>query len=142
MRNKISASFIVVAVALVLVASIAVSASASPEEPASVSSRTYYLETLTDTYKRVWRPSGNNTIAPINGYITIRVTEPSRFTHTDIRMLDRNGNVIWEEFGAIPNNSVRTFYCGPNVYYVEARIGAINVLGLPYRHGQSKTWSS
>ncbi len=40
---------------------------------------------------------------------------------TDIRMLDRNGNVVWEEWGAVAGLGNRTFWCGKNVCKIQAR---------------------
>ena len=40
---------------------------------------------------------------------------------TDIRMLDRNGNVVWSENGAVAGQGNRTFWCGSNVYKIQAR---------------------
>ena len=40
----------------------------------------------------------------------------------DIRMLDKNGKVVWQESEAIPGSKVyRTFWCGPNVYKLQAK---------------------
>lgn len=49
--------------------------------------------------------------------------------HNDVRMKDANGNVIWEEYGAIDTNGSRIFYCGADVYTIEVRIGAKNIVG-------------
>ena len=39
---------------------------------------------------------------------------------TNIRMLDSSGNQIWVEYGAIPGLGSRTFWCGSDVYKIQA----------------------
>lgn len=40
---------------------------------------------------------------------------------THIRMLDKNGNVLWSENDAIACNDSRIFWCGSDVYTIQAR---------------------
>lgn len=40
---------------------------------------------------------------------------------SDVRMLDRNGRVVWEGRGALAGADNRVFWCGPNVYTVQIR---------------------
>lgn len=40
---------------------------------------------------------------------------------TDIRMLGKNGNVVWEESGAVAGLGSRVFWCGSDVYKIQAR---------------------
>ena len=40
---------------------------------------------------------------------------------TDIRMLNKSGNVIWQESGAVAGLGERVFWCGSNVYTIQAR---------------------
>lgn len=60
-----------------------------------------------------------------NVYINCRNTAflPNSWTvsPTDIRMLGRNGNVVWEESGAVAGLGNRTFWCGSDVYTIQAR---------------------
>ncbi len=42
----------------------------------------------------------------------------------DVRMPDRNGNVVWSENGAIPGLGERTFWCGSDVYTIKIRTQA------------------
>ncbi len=43
----------------------------------------------------------------------------------DIRLLDKNGNAVWSQNGAVPGNNVeRTFWCGSDVYKVQMRTQA------------------
>jgi|GEM_PF-1432062 len=39
----------------------------------------------------------------------------------DVRMIDKNGKVVWEEYGAIAWNGSRNFWCGSNVAKVQVR---------------------
>ena len=47
-----------------------------------------------------------------------------RVLPTDIRMLDKNGNVVWSENGAVPGQGSRTFWCGSNIYTIQAKTQA------------------
>ena len=47
--------------------------------------------------------------------ITIAMYNNSWGVTNDIRMLDRNGNVVGEERAAVGADGVRTFWCGPDV---------------------------
>lgn len=49
--------------------------------------------------------------------------------HLDVRMLDRYGNVVWEEYGAIDAGGSRTFTVGSNVVAVQARVASKNIFG-------------
>lgn len=40
----------------------------------------------------------------------------------DIRMLGKNGNVIWEETKACPGYGTRIFRCGPDVYKIQIKV--------------------
>ena len=51
------------------------------------------------------------------------------------------GNTVWEEFGAIDYSSSRQFWCGNNVYRLQARVGAVNILGdSPFKTAQCDVW--
>lgn len=65
----------------------------------------------------------------------------SSHTHADIRMKDKYGNVIWEEYGAVDYGSSRTFSLGSNVYSVEARIAGKDILGDLVPVSASINWS-
>lgn len=94
--------------------------------------------TLTSTYQDIWVATGNT---GINSHIWVRVYNTSSLHHTDIRMLDANGNTVWEEFGAIDYSSSRQFWCGSNVYRLQARVGAVNILGdSPFKTAQCDVW--
>ncbi len=43
------------------------------------------------------------------------------YGRNDIRMLDKNGRVIWQESGAIAFNGNRTFWCGSNVATIQIK---------------------
>lgn len=94
--------------------------------------------TLNSTYQDIWVATGNT---GINSHIWARVYNTSSLHHTDIRMLDANGNTVWEEFGAIDYSSSRQFWCGSNVYRLQARVGAVNILGdSPFKTAQCDVW--
>ena len=72
------------------------------------------------SWTRVYPAPSNSLTNPINGQVRITASNNGN-THTDIRMLDKNGNVVWSECCAVDCNQIRTFYCGSNVYSIEAR---------------------
>ena len=39
----------------------------------------------------------------------------------DVRMLDKSGNVVWYESGAVPGQGSRIFWCGSDVYTIQIR---------------------
>ena len=43
---------------------------------------------------------------------------------SDVRMLGKNGNVVWTENGAVPCQGDRTFWCGYDVYTIQIRTQA------------------
>lgn len=75
---------------------------------------------ISDSWERVWPPATNNLTNPINGQVHIE-TYNYGSTHVDIRMCGASGNVVWSECCAIDCNESRTFYCGSDVYYIEAK---------------------
>lgn len=40
----------------------------------------------------------------------------------DIRMLGKNGNVVWSEAKACPGYGTRQFWCGSDVYTIQIRV--------------------
>ncbi|MDO4987135.1 MAG: hypothetical protein Q4E46_02370 [Candidatus Saccharibacteria bacterium] len=40
----------------------------------------------------------------------------------DVKMLDRYGNQVWQENGAISNSGSRTFWCGSDVSQIQVRV--------------------
>ena len=50
---------------------------------------------------------------------------------TDIRMLDKNGNILWQESGAIPGQGSRIFLCWNDCYSIQLKtqkgVGAVTV---------------
>ncbi|WP_413854683.1 hypothetical protein [Candidatus Ruminimicrobium bovinum] len=40
----------------------------------------------------------------------------------DIRMLGKNGNVVWSETKACPGYGTREFWCGSDVYKIQIRV--------------------
>lgn len=82
---------------------------------------------LTGSYKTVYRKNSNATY-----YVWLDVTNTRKDQHTDVRMLDKNMNVIWEEYGAVDYSTKRQFVCGPDVCYIQARVGAKFISGELY----------
>lgn len=64
-----------------------------------------------------------------NKSVTITCYNNSTYHHNDVRMKDSSGNIVWEEYGAIDYSGQRTFQCGGNVYSIEVRVGAKNIIG-------------
>lgn len=56
-----------------------------------------------------------------NTNVKILVTNGAVPATTSIRMLGKNGNVVWEEYKAISWSSSRVFWCGSDVYTIQAR---------------------
>lgn len=61
-----------------------------------------------------------------NVYISCKNTIISggKVVPTDIQMLGKSGNVIWEESGAIPGQGSRIFICGNDVYKIRLKTQA------------------
>lgn len=43
-------------------------------------------------------------------------------SRADIRMLGKDGNVVWEEAKACPGKGSRVFWCGSDVYTIQIRV--------------------
>ena len=70
--------------------------------------------TVYDTYVTIFSVPTNG--AGTNKNIKTSFQNISVYHHNDIRMLDKNGNIVWKEYGAVDYNATRTFWCGSNVY--------------------------
>jgi hypothetical protein len=57
----------------------------------------------------------------INRNIGIRVFNHCTSQVNDIRMLGRNGQIVWQENNTIGNAGQRIFWCGPDVYTIQLR---------------------
>lgn len=70
------------------------------------------------------------TIAECSTGINRNITVSSLVTGTDgigaispdIRMLGKNGNVVWSESKSCPGLGTREYYCGSDVYKVQIRV--------------------
>lgn len=51
----------------------------------------------------------------------VHVYAMTNAAYVSIRMLDRNGNVVWSETNSVPGNQSRNFWCGSNVYKIQAK---------------------
>lgn len=61
--------------------------------------------------------------------ITIDMYNNSWGVTNDVRMLDRDGDVVWEEMGAIEADGVRTFWCGPDVRKIQVKVRRTSIFG-------------
>ncbi len=75
---------------------------------------------VNDNWTRVYPAETNTLSGPINGYVKLS-TKNEWYTHLDVRFIGKNGNVIWSECNAIDIYGTRTFYCGSDVYSIEAK---------------------
>lgn len=61
--------------------------------------------------------------------ITIDMYNNSWGVTNDVRMLDRDGDVVWEEMAAIEADGVRTFWCGPDVRKLQVKVRRTSIFG-------------
>lgn len=80
---------------------------------------------LDDVYRQLY----TNRATGINANVEVQTYNIFGAHQTDIQMADANGNVVWEEAGAISPGGARTFWCGPEVVTIRARISCSNPLG-------------
>jgi len=52
----------------------------------------------------------------------------------DIRMLGRNGNVVWSENSSTPGLSTRVYNCGSDVYTIQIRVSNGSGTARAYRY--------
>lgn len=81
---------------------------------------TEYVTMVKAAWTRVYPAPSNTTTKPINGWVRIEA-QNSGATHLDIRMMGKNGNEIWSECCAVDYNEIRSFWCGEDVYSIEAK---------------------
>jgi hypothetical protein len=81
--------------------------------------------TVHNAYVTMYSPGGG-----INRNVTLSFNNSHFAHHNDVRMLGQNGNVIWEEYGAVGYNGTREFWCGSDVYAIQTRVALANVLGI------------
>ena len=95
----------------------------TPVEEEEIEEATYYNGTVINT---TWKTvavasSGFNCNVYIECMNTAFLPDTWTVSPTDIRMLGSNGNVVWEESGAVPGLGNRTFWCGSDVYTIQAK---------------------
>ena len=56
-----------------------------------------------------------------NAEIVILVINNTDISANDIKLLDKNGNWLWEEQPAIPREGIRSFELGPDVYEIQIK---------------------
>ena len=98
-----------------------VSTSANP------AARSIYLGPI--ELDEVYRQLYTNRATGINASVEVQTYNIFGAHQTDIQMADANGNIVWEEIGAISPGGARTFQCGPDVVTIRARISCSNPLG-------------
>lgn len=84
MKNKKCKLFTLILAIVVIFSTIAIPAFAATNKPLNSEYSTIYTNT-----------SGKER------YVWVEVFNQDELHHTDIRMLDKNKNVVWEEYGAI-----------------------------------------
>lgn len=62
-----------------------------------------------------------------------------RIAKNHVRMLDKNGNILWEESGAIKGSAQRIFKCGSDVYTIQIRTEAGKGLAYAYETTKAPT---
>ncbi len=116
-RSRVIFLFIIAAIVIVSVGLFSRTAHAASTNISFVNS----------SWRRIYPAETNSLSSPINGQVKISIFNYGD-THLDVRMCDRYGNEVWSECCAIDKNMSRTFNCGSNVYYIEAKShwGGIN----------------
>ena len=101
----------------------AADADTSVKDEISVQSATYKSGTVINTsWKTIATSSpGFNCNVYIKCMNTTFLPNSWTVSPTDIRMLGKNGKVIWSESSAVPGQGNRTFWCGSDVYTILAR---------------------
>jgi len=107
-----SAAIIVVVLSLLLVSTIAVAAASFPYNSLR------RLNTTT-SYQTICSESTSSRTG-INRNVFIQNNNTS-VARSDVRMLGKNGNVVWEGRGALAIAEGRVFWCGSGVYTVQIR---------------------
>ena len=129
MRNTLKKSMLLIcAVVMLISSSVPCMAATVTEENQTYSTRSRIIFDgsgsnklqLSTSYKTIAHVDTSSS-SGMNARIVIIVPNNTEFCPNDIRMLDRNDNVVWEEFGAIDYTGIRSFDCGSNVYTVQIK---------------------
>ena len=126
MRKIFKTSMLLVLAVVMLFSSAMTCMAATPRAPITHSSGIVFVGTgsdkltITPTYKTIAYVDPARSTG-FGAEIVILVVENTAISANDIRMLDRYGNEIWEEEGAISNAGIRSFECGTDVYTVQIK---------------------
>ena len=93
-------------------------------EDVAVSARSNQFYSGINVYSNTWTTIANSTTGlNCNVYVKSMNTtlDGLRVVGTNIRMLGRNGNVLWSESEAVPGQGSRVFWCGSNIYKIQAQ---------------------
>lgn len=82
--------------------------------------------TLDSVYKQLYTDRQNG----INANVQVQTYNIWGGHQIDIQMEDLNGNIVWEKIGAIGPGGAATFWCGPNVATIRAKLSHSSPLGL------------
>ena len=143
-----STKIMLMALVMALCSTGAVYASSNPtsiiNEEVSTYSNSYPYPSMgralvtTTSWKKI---AESNTGFGCNVYIKCSNTATSGFgvVPSDIRMLGKNNNIVWEESGAIPGQGSRIFICGKDVYEIQIRTQAGQGTAYAYETTASPT---
>ena len=126
MKSKFHALIICALLAVALTATSAIPTRAATANTQNPSVTRGYTETkiILEHYSNLYLGYG-----PINSYLWVEAFNINKYHAIDVRMLDKNGNVLWEKHAAIGPGATERFWCGPDVYVVQGRTVATNILG-------------
>lgn len=97
---------------------------------------TTYTKVVLDQYSNLYMGYG-----PINANVWVEPFNINSHHQIDVRMVDKNGDVIWEEIGAMKAGSPRKFWCGPDVYLIQGRTSSADLFGnLTARISYCNVW--
>lgn len=140
MGSKIRKAIIGVFTVLAMIAGVGMAAPtvSMAAEPSDVSTYGYTdTRTVLDQYSNLYAGYG-----PINAYVWVEPFNINSHHQIDVRMVNKNGDVIWEEIGAIKAGSPRRFWCGSDVYILQGRTSSADWLGnLTERISYCNVWT-
>lgn len=139
MKSKFNALIICALLVTILTATSTIPAHAKTTDAQEPLTTRGYTETRTilEHYSNLYMGYG-----PINSYLWVEAFNINVYHAIDVRMLDKNGNVLWEKHAAIGPGATERFWCGPDVYVVQGRTVATNILGnLSNRISYCNVWT-
>ena len=113
MKKTSLKTIVMIAIMVIAVLAMTVTAYAADNYKGTITTSTSWKTLATST-------SGfNRNVTVFNSSATLDGLGPIR---ADIRMLGRNGNVVWQENKACPGYGERTFWCGSDVYEIQIKL--------------------